>query len=50
MRALDRFGVKAGTLEFQYGHDFRILLQFYRARRLGACVPHPPAPKDSLPT
>jgi hypothetical protein len=23
---------------------------FYRARRLGAGVPHPTAPKDSLPT
>jgi hypothetical protein len=41
------FGGKTGTSEESQDGLFEY---FYRARRLGASVPHPPAPKDSPPT
>lgn len=50
MRALACFPEKEGTIESQYRDEITTCGKFYRARRLGASVPHPPAPKDSLPT
>jgi hypothetical protein len=50
MKALACFGEKEGTNESDYRYEITTSEPLYRARRLGASVPHPPAPKDSLPT
>lgn len=41
MKALACFSEKAGTIEFQYRYEITTFEKFYRARRLGASVPHP---------
>ena len=41
MKALACFGGKAGTIEVEYRYEITSFEKFYRARRLGASVPHP---------